>query len=180
VKRQKSTWIAIVLLAALTAGCSAYGGANPSVNLEGIEAPGNEKMAFALSAVGTQIYSCQPKDGHSEWAATPEADLYNDKGEKVGRHKGGPSWETLDGGRRVVGDKAQAKAKSAGGADAIDWLRLPAKSNTGSGMFSQVKTIQRINTVGGKGPKGACDPAKDSAPVPVYYGATYYFYVAKE
>jgi len=65
-KRQKSGLITIALLAALTAGCSAYGGAKTSVNLEGIEAPGNEKMAFALSAVGTQIYSCQPKDGHSE------------------------------------------------------------------------------------------------------------------
>jgi len=106
--------------------------------------------------------------------------LYNDKGEKVGRHKGGPTWETLDGGSSVIADKAQAKAKPASGAGAIDWLRLPAKSNTGNGMFSQVKTIQRINTVGGKGPKGACDPAKDSMPVPVYYGATYYFYVAQE
>jgi hypothetical protein len=195
-KKQKITLMLIVSLAALAAGCStavnetksAYANERPgaTANLEGIEAPANERRAFSLAAVGTQNYACQPKDDHYEWAATPEADLYNEKGEKVGRHKAGPTWETIDGASNVVGDKALAKAKSAPSSgpsirtDAIDWLRLPAKSTAGDGMFSQIKTIQRVNTLGGKGPAGPCDPAKDAKPVPVFYSATYHFYVAAQ
>lgn len=157
---------------------SAYDAAKPSIDLGGIETPSNEKLAFSLLAAGTQTYSCKPKDGQFEWSGTPEADLYNDKGEKVGRHKGGPTWETLDGGSNVVGDAAQRKAKSAPGnsADTIDWLWLPKKSRSEGGMFGQVTSIQRVNTVGGsKKYTGLCDPKKDINPVPVYYSATYYF-----
>lgn len=195
--RQMALLVMIVLLVAMATGCSLLDGekkptqvnaeskavyvadsAKPAIDLGGIETPSNEKLAFSLLAVGTQTYSCKPKDGHFEWSGTPEADLYNDKGEKVGRHKGGPIWETLDGSSNVVADAAQRKAKAAPGnsADTIDWLWLPKKSRSAGGMFGLVTSIQRVNTVGGsKKFAGPCDQGKDAKPVPVYYSATYYF-----
>ena len=64
-------------------------------------------------------------------------------------------------------------------ASAIAWLLLSAKSHAGSGVFSNVSSIQRLNTAGGKAPAEACgaDNVEQLARVP--YTAEYIFYVPK-
>ena len=47
-------------------------------------------------------------------------------------------------------------------------------------MFSQVKSIQRLQTVGGKAPSAPCGQDNTKQVVRVPYKATYYFYGAKK
>jgi hypothetical protein len=75
----------------------------------------------------------------------------------------------------VVGDvKARSDAPDAG---AIAWLLLSAKSSQGRGVFGNVKSIQRVSTVGGKAPASGCDAAAVGAAARVEYQAVYFFYV---
>jgi hypothetical protein len=55
-------------------------------------------------------------------------------------------------------------------------LLLAGKATTGTGVFTQAKSIQRVQTVGGVTPSEPCTAtnAKQVAKVP--YTATYYFY----
>jgi hypothetical protein len=77
----------------------------------------------------------------------------------------------------VVGE---VKAKDNGpDPNAIPWLLLSAKSTSGTGVFSHVKSIQRVHTVGGKAPTEACTQAHVGKVTRVGYKATYNFYVAK-
>jgi hypothetical protein len=54
---------------------------------------------------------------------------------------------------------------------------LKAKSNEGTGTFSKVTYIQRVDTAGGKAPSDGCDQAHADAEARVDYTAYYYFYV---
>src|SRR5687768_17767427 len=63
--------------------------------------PASSVLLFELSASGVQIYACEadPNDA-STYAWTfkaPEADLFNSRGELVGTHFAGPTWQGLDG-----------------------------------------------------------------------------------
>ena len=44
-------------------------------------------------------------------------------------------------------------------ASAIPWLLLKAKTNSGSGVFSSITHVQRLQTVGGIAPTEACSAA---------------------
>lgn len=142
--------------------------------------PPNEQKSLEVGAKGVQIYTCGPKKDNPEqfeWSLkAPEAELTDSKGYKVGKHYGGPTWESNDG-SKVVGDREKVQSKPA--PNTIAWLLLPAKSTEGKGVFSQVKSIQRLNTEGGKAPETGCDKANAGKEVRVDYKATYYFYVAK-
>jgi len=63
--------------------------------------------------------------------------------------------------------------------NAIPWLLMSAKSTSGTGAFSKVKSIQRVHTVGGKAPTEACSQAQAGKVARVGYKATYNFYVSK-
>lgn len=143
--------------------------------------PPNEQKSLEVGAKGVQIYTCGPKKDNPEqfeWSLkAPEAELTDSKGYKVGKHYGGPTWESTDG-SKVVGDREKVQSKPA--PNAIPWLMLPAKSTEGKGLFSQVKSIQRLNTEGGKAPETGCDKANVGKEVRVDYKASYYFYVAKK
>lgn len=142
--------------------------------------PPNEQRSLAVGAKGVQIYTCSPKkEDPTQFAWTlkaPEAELTDSKGYKVGKHYGGPTWEANDG-SKVVGDRD--KVQSVPAPNTIPWLMLPAKSTEGNGLFSKVKSIQRLNTEGGVAPATGCDKANAGKEVRVDYQATYYFYVAK-
>ena len=57
--------------------------------------------------------------------------------------------------------------------NSIPLLRLRVLEREGTGVFSPVSYIQRLNTVGGVGPTGACSGGeRESVP----YTADYYFY----
>ena len=140
--------------------------------------PPTDQIAFIEArATGVQIYECASKPDQPstfEWIfRAPEAALVDRMGGSIGKHYAGPTWESVDG-STVVGE---VKSRDPGPDSlAIPWLLLTAKSTSGTGVFSQTKSIQRVQTVGGNAPSQLCtsDNAKQIARVP--YTATYYFY----
>jgi len=166
--------------AAILSGCASSPAVRPPDAPETLRPPPEQVMALEVSATGAQVYECSPgKDQPErfEWAfKAPEAELFDRTGRKVGKHFAGPTWESTDG-SAVVGE---VKARDAGpDPDAIPWLLLTAKSTSGSGVFSRIRSIQRLHTVGGKAPSKPCgrDNAQEIARVP--YKAVYYFYGPK-
>lgn len=135
--------------------------------------PEGNKLAFTFGASGVQRYVCA--DDGSKWTfVEPEADLFDKHGRVAGHHYKGPTWEALDG-STVVGAQP-ALASVPGDAGSIPWLKLEAKSHTGSGRMSDVTFIQRLNTKGGVAPAAPCAPGVGAD---VEYTATYAFYEAK-
>jgi hypothetical protein len=147
---------------------------------ETIKAPDNERPILKAQASGSQIYICQQgKDGGFAWTLkAPEAELRDQQGNVIGQHYAGPTWKSSDG-SEVTG-KAAAKADSPE-LDSIPWLLVTATGHAGDGVFSQVSSIQRIHTHGGKAPATAsCDASKQNTEVKSSYTADYYFYVPKK
>ena len=136
---------------------------------EALAAPG-ETIVLTVHAEGAQVYECKAgNDGKLAWAfREPVATLMADD-KIVGRHYAGPTWELSDG--SAVAGKVAASAAGATAKD-IAWLKLDVVSRRGSGMLSNVTTVQRINTIGGK-LDDACDRPGDSRSMP--YTADYVF-----
>ncbi len=80
-------------------------------------------------------------------------------------------------GSRIVGTvKARADAPAGG---AIPWLLLTTKSSGPVGAFSDVTSIQRVNTVGGIAPTAPCTAQLIGTPARVSYTADYRFFTAR-
>jgi Protein of unknown function (DUF3455) len=144
-----------LLLTTLLAA-TALAGAPASAQLPvAIAAPGEQAVA-TFYATGAQVYECKAgNDGRLAWAfREPIATLLLD-GRTVGRHYAGPNWEHMDGSAVVARGVGNAPGKTA--AD-IPWLKLEVTAHRGSGIFTPISTVQRINTVGGVH-SGACDKA---------------------
>lgn len=164
------------MLCAGAIGCAVAAAATPRVP-EALEAPAGQELSMELLANGVQIYECAPQSGGYgyEWKFKgPEASLMDRKGRPMGTHYGGPTWEAPDG-SKVVGE-VRARA-NAGDSSAIPLLLLGAKSSSGEGAFSKVKSIQRLETAGGVAPSEACTAGDVTRVARVPYTATYYFYV---
>jgi hypothetical protein len=131
-------------------------------------------------ANGVQIYVCRVVQGDPQsrqWVfRAPEADLFDSKGKKIGKHYAGPTWELPDGSKVVGKVIAQEKAPDE---EAIPWLLLAAKETSAQGILSRTQTIQRLATVGGKAPGMHCDPGDEGHEFRAPYRATYYFYAAQ-
>lgn len=173
--------LALSLLASgLMAGCAALQGPAPASDVPDKLKPGaNEKLALVVPARGVQVYECRLKADASgyEWAfVAPEAELFDARGNRIGRHYVGPHWEASDGSRVVGTVKERADAPAA---DAIPWLLLGARSVGAQGTFSRVSSIQRIHTVGGVAPKSGCSAGRAGAPARVPYTADYYFFAPR-
>lgn len=138
--------------------------------------PPADQVAFLEAlAAGVQIYECAQKaDSTYEWAFNaPEAMLATRNGQTLGKHYAGPTWESPDG-STVVGE---VKARDPGPVpSAIPWLLLVAKTNSGSGVVSTAKSIQRLSTKGGVAPAEACGAANLHQVARVPHTASYYFY----
>jgi Protein of unknown function (DUF3455) len=136
---------------------------------EAIAAPG-ETVIVTLHAEGAQIYECKADaSGKLAWAfREPIATLLVD-GKTTGRHYAGPTWEHGDG-SAIVG-KPAGNAPGATSKD-IPWLKLDVASKRGTGLFENVTTVQRINTLGGK-LDGGCEHAGSFQSAP--YSADYVF-----
>jgi hypothetical protein len=139
--------------------------------------PASAAFLFELGARGDQIYTCAPKPEDTAtfvWTfKAPQAELFNDRGEVVGTHFAGPTWQGQDG----SGVKGEVVARvDAPSKNAIPWLLLKATSHDGDGVFSTITHIQRLDTKGGVAPSKGCDAdhARDEVRVP--YKATYAFY----
>ena len=123
---------------------------------------------------GLQIYACKPASAAYAWTLkAPEASLSDAKGNVVGKHFAGPSWQASDG-STVVGEALNASPSPDAGA--IPWLVLHAKSHTGSGTMANVAYVVRTRTEGGVAPATGCDASHVNAEVRVPYSAVYLFF----
>jgi hypothetical protein len=155
-------WLLLIL-----AGCASNTVSVPE-NLK----PANQSLKRIIAAKGVQIYEC--REGRWLFVA-PEADLFDQQGNLIGKHYAGPHWESTGDGSKVVGKlTSRADAPVAG---AIPWLLLSTKSVGGQGYFADVTSIQRVATHGGVAPAGDC--AKTGIQARVEYSADYYFYTAR-
>ena len=169
------SWLAI-LLAACQPDSSAQLSA-PSVS-DTLKVPSTDTLAFAATGKGFQIYECRANKDNAnqyEWVLkAPDADLFDARGQKIGHHYGGPTWESSDG-SKVTGEVKGSEQST--DANAIPWLLLRAKTHEGQGIFSLVNSIQRLETRGGKAPSGGCDQSAMGKELRAPYTAVYYFYV---
>jgi hypothetical protein len=178
--RNLNAAIGSIAVPVILSGCVSSLAVRPPDAPEALRPPADQVLAVETRATGVQIYECsasQNQPERFEWVfRAPEAELFDRAGRKVGRHYAGPTWESNDG-STVAGEvKARDNAPDP---NAIAWLLLGAKSNTGTGLFSRIRNVQRLQTIGGKAPATPCsrDNAHQVARVP--YEATYYFYAAK-
>jgi hypothetical protein len=123
---------------------------------------------------GVQIYTCKAVAATYAWTLkAPEATLSDRKGNVIGKHFGGPSWQANDG-STVVGEALNVSPSPDAGA--IPWIVLRAKSQTGSGLMTKVAYIVRTRTEGGVAPATGCDAGHAKAEVRVPYSAVYLFF----
>jgi hypothetical protein len=165
----------------LVAACASLEAPTTAADVPARLRPGaNESLAAIVPATGVQIYECraqQDQPGRYQWAfVAPEADLFDARGGKIGKHYAGPHWESNDGSKIVGTVKERADAPQA---DAIPWLLLATKSVGAPGSFGGVTSIQRVKTVGGVAPKDGCSRNTLGAIGRVNYTADYYFFTAK-
>ena len=147
---------------------------------ENLKVPATQRLALEADASGVQIYECKPATddpARFEWTLrAPEAELFDLGGKPIGRHYGGPTWESYDG-SKVVGEvKERSEAPNL---KAIPWLLMTAKSASGDGVFGRTVSIQRAQTAGGKAPLQGCGAEYAGNQVRVRYTARYYFYEPK-
>ena len=175
---QAARILSAAALATLFAACASTSPPPPPDVPASIRVPDKLVLAHEVPATGVQIYDCAPNKtdpSKFEWAfRAPDAQLFDKSGRTVGKHYAGPTWEANDGSKVV----AEVKGRDDGpDKTAIPWLLLVTKSSSGSGAFSRVQAIQRLNTVGGKAPAGGCGAAEAGREARVPYKAIYYFYV---
>ena len=136
----------------------------------------SESLAMIVPAKGVQIYECRARKDNAgyEWSfVAPEADLFDTRGNAIGRHGAGPHWQATDGSRIVGTLKQRADAPIAG---AIPWLLMEAKTSGPVGSFSNVSSVQRVNTAGGVAPTASCSANSTGTTARVHYTADYYFF----
>ena len=131
------------------------------------------KVVASFVGIGKQVYDCNAA-GTAFVFREPVAGLLS-RGVQAAIHGKGPFWASFDGSR--------VEASSAGSAPSPDparnvlWLKLASTLNAGAtGVFSNVKFIQRLDTRGGVAPTGTCSPLKTVA---VDYTANYVFWAPK-
>jgi hypothetical protein len=168
---------AMAVVPYVMAGCASTAPAGAAPVPEVLRAPAAQTLVTEAHASGVQVYECKAAKEDAvryEWTLrAPEANLLAPKGRVIGKHYAGPTWESEDG-SKVVGTVVARD----GGPDAaaIPWLLLRATSTTGPGIFADVKSIQRVHTVGGKAPADGCTAADAGKALRVAYSADYRFY----
>ena len=138
-----------------------------------IAVPAGNKQALTLKGVGLLAYECRAKADGFEWAFVgPDATLRDKKGAQVGKYYSGPTWEHKDG-SKVTGKQLAVSPASSGN---IPLQLVQADPATGSGAFTSVSYIQRINTKGGVAPADPCNATTLNSKKTVKYSADYVFY----
>jgi len=145
---------------------------------DAIQPPAGEVVVLFAHASGSQIYICQAgAAGIFSWTfRAPEAELRDRNDKVIGQHSAGPSWKLKDG-SEVTG-KAAAQVDSLD-ADSIPWLLVKADGHAGKGLLTNVTTIQRVHTHGGKPPTEGCDASHRDVEKKSSYTADYYFYAPR-
>jgi hypothetical protein len=139
-----------------------------------LQPPSDQAVVLSLEGKGSQIYVCQDTGDMYAWKLKgPDAKLFGESGEVVGRHFKGPTWEANDGSRvtgKLVASVPSPDSKS------IPWLLLQAAAHEGKGLMSGIQSIQRLGTKGGVAPAVTCSARNKDKEVSVLYQAYYYFY----
>ncbi|HEY2497956.1 MAG TPA: DUF3455 domain-containing protein [Candidatus Angelobacter sp.] len=145
---------------------------------EAIEAAEGEELVLIARASGFQIYVCRPDaEGKPAWILkAPEAQLFDQQGNAIGSHFGGPTWRHKDGSEITGRLAAKVDAPEA---TAIPWLLIAVTGNSGNGVLSGVTTIQRINTIGGLAPAASECMQGGEVEFRSSYSADYYFYARR-
>ena len=172
-----TAFLIVVVLAAQFAAAQAV---PPTDVPPALAVPAGLEPVLSAQGVGSQIYTCKAgTDGSFSWTLkAPDAELHdhNSNGKLIGQHFAGPTWKLTDG-SEVTG-KAAAHTDSPD-ANSIPWLLVNVVSHAGKGLLSNVTTIQRLHTHGGKPPATGCDPSHQDAETKTSYTADYYFYALK-
>jgi hypothetical protein len=171
----KTFKLTLALASLIGAGCATH---QPIAVPDKLKPGANEALTMVVPAKGVQIYECRAvKPGTYDWGfVAPDAELFDTRGNKIGKHYGGPHWESNDGSKVLASLKEIVNAPKA---DAIPWLLLTSRSVGPAGSFSNVTTIQRVSTAGGVAPKGGCNQAAAGRTARVEYTADYYFFAPK-
>jgi len=158
---------------ALVAGPASAQPAAPPVP-EAIEVEDGHKPFLLAHAEGVQIYECSAAT--LKWRlVAPRANLYDDNGQLLGTHFGGPTWQARDG-SQVKGQRVDGVTVDP---DAIQWLLIKATPSAGpdGDRLARTTFIQRIATTGGLEPAAAeCIPG---AVEEIPYTADYVFWKAR-
>jgi hypothetical protein len=169
------SFLGLWTLCAAIAGCASVPSVPGPLNV-----PAGQSLIKQLRGAGVQIYEChaaKSDPAQFEWVFKgPEANLLTKGGRVVGKHYAGPTWEANDGSRvvaEVIGNSPSPKPNS------IPWLLLRARATAGTGLFTQVQFVQRINTVGGSVPPGGCRREQAGQQLRASYTADYLFYGAR-
>ncbi|MDD2723406.1 MAG: DUF3455 domain-containing protein [Methylovulum sp.] len=140
---------------------------------EPIKAPEGQQAFLSVHAQGEQIYQCTLNQNKYAWEAkAPDALLFDDHGQVVGKHYAGPIWE-YKAGSHVVGRVVKKLDVSD---KAIAWLLVEVVSHKGKDFFADAKFINRINTQGGLPPTSGCDGNHLGNEKRVAYKADYVFF----
>src|SRR5918993_4599537 len=169
---------ALAVIGSLGGSATAQGTPTSALDIPPVlMAPASSVLLFELGARGVQIYACEAKPDDATafvWTfQAPEAELINGRGEVVGKHFAGPTWQGQDGSAGIGAVLERADSPDQG---AIPWLLLEAKDHEGSGAFSTITHIQRLDTVGGVAPTEGCDEAHAGEETRAPYEATYAFF----
>jgi hypothetical protein len=159
-----------VLVAGVAAGFASFAlAATPPAPLAPPAAlvPPDAQPVVSYTATGVQVYSCEYDSAHRlGWVfKSPKATLFDDHGRVAIYHDAGPSWQAEDGSKIVGHVLAQAASATPGG---IPQLLLAANSAGGQGQLSNIRYVQRLDTVGGAAPAAACTAEHQPGYSPYY------------
>jgi len=142
---------------------------------DAIQVPASEEVVLYAHATGSQVYTCAAAAGDRfSWTLKgPDAELHDRHDKVIGQHSAGPTWKLKDG--SAVTGKGAAQVDSLD-ADSIPWLLVKVVSHDGKGQLSNVTTIQRVHTKGGKPPAEGCDASHRDAEYKSSYSADYFFF----
>jgi hypothetical protein len=163
---RKAATAALVGLAVLFAVSA--GAATPA----SVAAPPDTQVIESTTATGVQVYTCEFDASHTlGWVfKNPLARLYDGHGQESVHHFAGPSWQARDG-STIVGHVLSQVASDTPGS--IPQLLLDVKSTAGNGALSDVRYVQRLDTVGGAAPAESCTTEHATGESP--YFARYVF-----
>lgn len=135
--------------------------------------PAGNKLTAVFKAGGVQIYGCTS----GAWALIePAASLTGittvaPVKRVTALHFRGPSWESDQDGSLIEGTSPVSAPSDT--PKSIPQLLVTAKTTRGAGVFGGVTFVQRLATVGGIAPAGACT---DGATTASTYKAVYRFF----
>ena len=158
-----------------------------------IAVPSGATVKLHDHAIGVQVYTCTASAAggaggaggtggaggggattYSRVLKQPDAVLYDSSFATVGTHGAGPNWTSTVDASVVIAARIAQAASTANGA--IAWLLLQTSSTTGTGVFSDITYVQRLNTAGGPAPATGGDATTAATEVRIPYSADYYFF----